>query len=410
MAKSPITQAKDFLPNPGLGDNFYPKLVEMCKRVNILPDDLLNVMMLESRLNPAAHNPQGHASGLIQFMPSTLKKLGFPGTHEDLRRMTGEEQLPWVEKYIKQFGGNFKSATHYYVANFFPLALSLPGVRNNDMSTVIIEKNPEVKPGTEYSQKYAGSKITAKYETKVYEVNAGLDADHDGKITLGDLQKRLAGVASSKDFKNKLSQLHEQTGHTPIQQEQDKSKNKGYEQLMAENNKPNIFDLLSGNPTASNISSTQKATDQIDDMINKTLSLIKGAEKQNSELYKKYLPNNNIVLEIKADNFVNAIEFSRILKSVFKEELFVKANICTDNVNNVELEISLAGPTDECLNAIFNLTENTIKSFKYAVKKIGNIDIDVNFNINKKSCYQPITWKVADINYRKFLLKFNDVS
>jgi soluble lytic murein transglycosylase-like protein len=76
-----------------LGPNFYSKFNAMCKRLSIDPAHLLNVMTLESGLNPAAHNKNGNAVGLIQFMPNTLKSLGYHGTYEDFKKLQGEDQL-----------------------------------------------------------------------------------------------------------------------------------------------------------------------------------------------------------------------------------------------------------------------------------------------------------------------------
>ena len=102
---------------PNLGPNFYPKLVEICNESGIKPEDLLNVTQLESGLNPAAKNPKSNASGLIQFMPKTLKGLGYTDTPEQFRQLSGEDQLDFVKKYIKSHGSKFRSAAHYYVAN-----------------------------------------------------------------------------------------------------------------------------------------------------------------------------------------------------------------------------------------------------------------------------------------------------
>ena len=106
-----------------LGTGFYQKLVQIGQRTGLKPEDLLLVMCMESGLSPTARNPEGNASGLVQFMPFVLKNLGFKGTDADFRKLNGEAQLDYVEKLVqgmtKYNGGPFKSATQYYVGNFF---------------------------------------------------------------------------------------------------------------------------------------------------------------------------------------------------------------------------------------------------------------------------------------------------
>lgn len=60
-----------------LGNNFYPKLVKISSELGMSPEDLLAVMVSESGINPTAHEKKYGASGLMQFMPSTLKALNF---------------------------------------------------------------------------------------------------------------------------------------------------------------------------------------------------------------------------------------------------------------------------------------------------------------------------------------------
>src|SRR5579885_3389118 len=100
-----------------LGSKFWDKLSQISSSVNMNPEDLLAVMYYESGLDPAAHNKNGNASGLIQFMPDTLKGMGFQGDHQDFRALDANKQLDWVADYVsskaKFNGGGFKSAAQY---------------------------------------------------------------------------------------------------------------------------------------------------------------------------------------------------------------------------------------------------------------------------------------------------------
>jgi tape measure domain-containing protein len=88
--------------------DFLAKLIREATKRGIDPDQLLNVMAVETAgtFNPKARNPTSDASGLIQFLPSTAQGLGT--TTAAIRSMSGVEQLDYVFKYldkmIRQFG------------------------------------------------------------------------------------------------------------------------------------------------------------------------------------------------------------------------------------------------------------------------------------------------------------------
>src|SRR5262245_45585647 len=69
-----------------LSDGFFDKLREVCRNLKCEPLDLLKVMMSESAVRATAHNPNGHASGLIQIMPDNLPGLGWKKGHEAFRQ------------------------------------------------------------------------------------------------------------------------------------------------------------------------------------------------------------------------------------------------------------------------------------------------------------------------------------
>ena len=62
---------------PNLGPNFYPKLVQIASEVGMKPEDLIAVMVSESGMDPSAVEKKFKGSGLVGFMPDTLKGLGF---------------------------------------------------------------------------------------------------------------------------------------------------------------------------------------------------------------------------------------------------------------------------------------------------------------------------------------------
>src|ERR1700677_3250422 len=93
-----------------LGPSFWNRLGQISRSVGLEPEDLLAVMYYESGLDPAAINPHGNATGLIQFEPSTLKGMGYAGKNGEAasdRQLSLEfgqipidQQLDYVARYV----------------------------------------------------------------------------------------------------------------------------------------------------------------------------------------------------------------------------------------------------------------------------------------------------------------------
>lgn len=383
---------------PNVGPGFYPKLLEVAAAVQMKPEDILNVMAVESGINPAAHNPGGDASGLLQFMPSTLKQLGFKGTHGDFRNLAAEEQLDYVKKLIlgnmKYNGGPFTSAAQYYVANFLPIALKLPGIKQEDPDTIIVAKNPDHPhlPG-----------ISVHQEQIFYNSNPALDANHDGVITYGDIQQVLQKAAGGKNFQSALTQMKNSTGYSPSAEtsstmvadkdEMYKKYNKWYKGHGSD-----VYQQLGQH-------SSEQLPDDMDQLLDSYLQQVAASERQSKKLYKKYLPINHVTIQIAASSVTDAIEFARIMSSVLDIELLAKGTTHTDD-RRVELECAIHGPQQECFAAVQQLTESTAHAFEIATSKLGGLKITTKFIVNKRSSYQQLSFKIAEIQYRTFLLKF----
>ena len=87
---------------------FAGKVKQIAARLSVNPDHLMAIMWSESRLDPSARNPRGGAVGLIQFMPATAEGLGT--TAEKLLKMTGEEQLDYVELFFRPYAGRSQTS------------------------------------------------------------------------------------------------------------------------------------------------------------------------------------------------------------------------------------------------------------------------------------------------------------
>jgi Transglycosylase SLT domain len=150
-----------------LTDQFFIELKAVCGRLSCAPADMLGIMESESAVRPDAQNPRGNATGLIQFMPRTLVGLGWNLGPAGFKKLSAEQQMPFVEAYFKpwiSFG--LSSAGRLYQAVFLPGTL-----RGSDESTVIAAP--------------AGPNAGA------YKSNVGLDMNHDGAITVSDLTARI---------------------------------------------------------------------------------------------------------------------------------------------------------------------------------------------------------------------------
>jgi hypothetical protein len=106
--------------------------------------------------DPSVKNRAGSgATGLIQFMPETAQALGT--TTEELARMTPEQQLEYVEKYLAPYKGKLGNLQDAYMAVLSPRAI--------------------------------GQAADAPLFTQgslAYWQNAGLDREGKGVVTVGD--------------------------------------------------------------------------------------------------------------------------------------------------------------------------------------------------------------------------------
>jgi len=142
---------------------FLDKVRVISKKLGANPDDLMAVMASESGLSPAAVNASSQATGLIQFMPATASFLGTSVTA--LRKMSAVQQLDYVYKFLSFYKGRLGTLSRVTTALVWPSALGKPD---------------------SYALFYRGS--------AAYAGNVGLDLNRDGKVTVGEVAQRDAGV------------------------------------------------------------------------------------------------------------------------------------------------------------------------------------------------------------------------
>jgi hypothetical protein len=148
--------------------DFNKKLNKIAGALGVQSSDLLAIMKQESGVKPQARNASG-ATGLIQFMPDTARRLGT--TTDDLYKMDGVQQLDFVYKYFKMTGVGNGTLGDLYMAVFMPKYVGY------DDSTVLGQKGA---PG------FSGA---------VYRQNSGLDRNKDDKITIADVKQSVQRFA-----------------------------------------------------------------------------------------------------------------------------------------------------------------------------------------------------------------------
>lgn len=368
-----------------LGSQFWNKLSQISGSVGLNPEDLLAVMFYESGLNPAAHNKDGDASGLIQFMPGTLDAVGFKGDPADFRQLNADKQLDYVSRYVaskaKFNSGGFKSAAQYYVANLWPVALQLPGVRNEDPSAIIIEENPT-------HQKYPG--VSLDYERAAYRSNAVLDVDRDGKITYGDLQSVMNGVKRTKGFQNAVAQL-----------------SSGNEIVVGGKAPSN---QVAQQPSSVAPSLNEDRLSQIETILSvlqKAVAKDQVSKRHLTKLAHKQLLPNPLLIKVQSNDINTSIEFARILSLALEEEMSAGSTIHTDpTADAVEVACIIHGPRQLSINATLQLCNAISEVFERATFKIGSCQVQTVICPNQTSNYQQLGIKEAITQYDIFHSQF----
>lgn len=140
------------------------RMVEISRELGLPnPASLLGVMYHETggTFSPAVTNPSSGATGLIQFMPSTAKRLGT--TTALLRQMSARDQLEYVRSYLLP-GAPYADAASVYDYVF------MPG-RVTRRSGILAERGETDSRGK---------------PLRYYEGNTSLDVDGDGYIRRGE--------------------------------------------------------------------------------------------------------------------------------------------------------------------------------------------------------------------------------
>jgi hypothetical protein len=165
---------------------FLSEVNRVSQKYGFAPGNLLGMMASESGLNPAATNPKGGATGLIQFMPSTAAAMGT--STGALRGMPRAQQMKYVDSFLAPHRSHLQGASPGKLYGY----IFLPARNNN----FVLTQAPE----------------------KYYNSNKGLDVNpHDGKITTADLDHRVATMAKRYGIARTGGLYSGPTGGYPIE-------------------------------------------------------------------------------------------------------------------------------------------------------------------------------------------------
>jgi hypothetical protein len=136
---------------------FRKRVFEISQWLSCDVSHLMAAIAFESgeTFSPSVKNPQSSATGLIQFTKNTALDLGT--TVEALAAMTDIEQLDYVEKYLSPYKGKMQTLSDVYMCILWPKAVGKPE-----------------------------AEVLFARGTRAYDVNDGLDVNHDGAITKGE--------------------------------------------------------------------------------------------------------------------------------------------------------------------------------------------------------------------------------
>jgi hypothetical protein len=167
-----------FLPVQGIenvSEAFKDRVYEIAEGLEADANHLMAVMSFETggTFSPSVRNAAGSgATGLIQFMPSTAKRLGT--TTEKLAALTAEEQLDYVWSYFEPNRGRLKTLEDTYMAVLWPAAIG-----KGSAHVLFREGEP------------------------AYQQNAGLDRDKNGEVTVADAASFVTGILATAEAKDR---------------------------------------------------------------------------------------------------------------------------------------------------------------------------------------------------------------
>lgn len=137
-------------------------LEKTAKKLKVNPAWLWSLIQFESRANPAARNPISGARGLIQFLHSTARSLGFKDADDLVKKYpTFDRQLVGpVLKYLAKYAP-FPSKQSLYMAVFYPAARTWPS--SKAFPANVRQANPGIVTVSDYIDFVEGKKTKKNF-------------------------------------------------------------------------------------------------------------------------------------------------------------------------------------------------------------------------------------------------------
>jgi hypothetical protein len=211
------TKAEGSAPGSGWGSavgaltpEFWDSFVGMCRRIGVDPVEWASIVYNESGFDPTAANygvpntaawrqrqedENPIAVGLNQFIRSSAKSTGMTDEEFDSHgELSAEEQLYWMEQYLKMIRAGGKSRGALYSQHF-------GGLNNPDGSNYASIRGQNyyvndqiaaglIPPGTTRYDIFNRS----DFQDRAYNLNKGFDTDNAGVINQADLERKVRNL------------------------------------------------------------------------------------------------------------------------------------------------------------------------------------------------------------------------
>ncbi len=134
---------------------------ELASRYKTDPNFIWNLIQTESGWNPQAKNPNSSARGLIQFIDSTAKDLGYASSLDLVtKHPTIESQLAGPVKKYWDSWAPFRDALDLAACNFYPAYRHKPDAV---LPEKVLKANPGIRSIRDYYNKvnqYGGKPVS----------------------------------------------------------------------------------------------------------------------------------------------------------------------------------------------------------------------------------------------------------
>lgn len=131
-------------------------LRQTAENLSVKPDWLYSLIDFESRWNPAALNETSGARGLIQFLPSTARSMGYLSANDLVEKNPDRvsQLIGPVYEYLKKYAP-FPSEQSLCMAVFYPAYRSVP--LDTIFPDTVTRANPGIVTPRDYIKLVFGS-------------------------------------------------------------------------------------------------------------------------------------------------------------------------------------------------------------------------------------------------------------